>query len=249
MAQPIKVKGIVIRQVNYGDYDKMLTVLTEPLGKISVSARGVRSIKSKNRAATELLCYSEFVLTGPRGEVFNLSQAECIESFYRLRDDCVGLALGIYMADVAGHLAPEDMAVTVRLLLNSLFMLANERTDYNYMKLLYDLKLLSAAGFTPETDECVNCQSEKGPFAFSALSGGVLCPSCARLAGLRPADSGALRLMSYILKSPLTKGLYKLKPEDETVAKALKMAESFIAFHIRDEIKTLDYYKKLVKML
>lgn len=83
MAQPIKVKGIVIRQVNYGDYDKMLTVLTEPLGKISVSARGVRSIKSKNRAATELLCYSEFVLTGPRGEVYNLSQAECIESFYR----------------------------------------------------------------------------------------------------------------------------------------------------------------------
>ena len=161
----------------------------------------------------------------------------------------MGLALGIYMADVAGHLAPEDMVVTVRLLLNSLFMLANERTDYNYMKLLYDLKLLSAAGFTPETDECVNCQSEKGPFAFSALSGGVLCPSCARLSGLRPADSGALRLMSYILKSPLTKGLYKLKPEDETVAKALKMAESFIAFHIRDEIKTLDYYKKLVKML
>lgn len=249
MAQPIKVKGIVIRQVNYGDYDKMLTVLTESLGKISVSAKGVRSIKSKNRVSSELLCYSEFVLTGPRGEVYSLSQAECIESFYKLRDDCVKLALGIYMADVAGHLAPEDMAVTVKLLLNSLYMLAEPEAEHSYMKLLYDLKLLSAAGFTPETDECVNCQSEKGPFAFSALSGGVLCPSCASLAGLRPADRGALSLISYILKSPLSKKLYGLRPDGETVLKALKMSESFIAFHIRDEIKTLDYYKKLVKML
>lgn len=249
MAQPIKVKGIVIRQVNYGDYDKMLTVLTESMGKISVSARGVRSMKSKNRAATELLCYSEFVLTGPKGEVYNLSQAECVESFYKIRDDCVALALGIYMADIAGHLAPEDMAVTIRLLLNSLYMLANEKPDCNYMKLLYDLKLLSAAGFTPETDECVNCQSETGPFAFSALSGGVLCRKCAMSAGLRPSDGRALGLMSYILKSPLTKGLYKLNPDGETVSKALKMTEAFIAFHIRDEIKTLDYYKKLVKML
>ena len=56
MAEPIKVKGIIIRQTNYSDYDKMLTVLTENMGKITVSAKGVRSMKNKNRAASELLC-------------------------------------------------------------------------------------------------------------------------------------------------------------------------------------------------
>ena len=81
MAQPIKVKGLVIRQVNFGDYDKMLTLLTADLGKISVSAKGVRSMKSKNRAASELLCFGEFVLSPPKGDVYSLSSAECIESF------------------------------------------------------------------------------------------------------------------------------------------------------------------------
>lgn len=249
MAQPIKTKGLVIRQVNYGEYDKMLTVLTEQYGKISVSAKGVRSMKSKSRAACEILCYSEFVLAAPRGDVYTLKQAECIESFYGLRGDCVKLSLGIYMADVAGHLAPEDMKETLKLLLNTLFVLEKEEIENDYIKLLYDLKLLSAAGFTPETDECVMCQGTATPFAFSALSGGVLCAKCASVASLAPADPSALALMAFILKSPLSLKLFKLKAKSDSVKNALKMTEAFVAIHIRDEIKTLDYYKKLVKML
>lgn len=249
MAQPIKTKGIVIRQVNYGEYDKMLTVLSDSLGKISVSARGVRGIKNKNRAACELLCYSELVLTPPRGEVYSLSQAECLESFYHLREDCVKLALGIYMADIAGHLAPEDMQPALKLLLNTLYILAQPESEAPYIKLLFDLKLLLSAGFAPETEECVSCQGTEAPFSFSALSGGVLCGSCAKRAGLSPSDGNALRLMDYILKSPLSKKLYMLKADAETVNNALKMTESFVAVHVRDELKSLEYYKKLVKML
>lgn len=249
MAQPIKTRGIVIRQVNYGEYDKMLTVLSESLGKISISAKGVRSIKNKNRAACELLCYSEFVLGAPRGEVYTLSQAECVESFYHLREDCVKLALGIYMADIAGHMAPEDMKGTLKLLLNTLYVLAQPESDPPYMKLLFDLKLLHSAGFAPETEECVSCRGTEAPFSFSALSGGVLCGKCAKKAGLSPSDESALRLTDYILKSPLSKKLYMLKAKPETVNNALKMTESFIAVHIRDELKSLEYYKKLVKML
>ncbi|NLO38342.1 MAG: DNA repair protein RecO, partial [Ruminiclostridium sp.] len=43
----IKTRGVVVREVAAGDYDKILTVLSDELGKISVSARGVR--RSGNR--------------------------------------------------------------------------------------------------------------------------------------------------------------------------------------------------------
>lgn len=246
--EPIKTKGIVIRQVNYGDYDKMLTVLTYEYGKISVSAKGVRGMKNKNRAACELLCYDEFVLSRPRGEVYGLNQCSCIESFYKLRTDITRLALGIYMADLAGQLSLEDMGAALKLLLNSLYMLGDGENDIFLMKLIYDLKLLKVAGLTPETEECVNCQSTNGPFSFSALSGGVLCRKCAYEAGLKPVNERVLKLTDYILKKNLSVSLYKIKADKETVNAALDMAEAFIAVHIKEEIKTLEYFRKLVKM-
>ena len=248
MAEPVKVKGLVIRQVNFGDYDKMLTLLTAELGKISVSAKGVRSMKSKNRAASELLCFGEFVLNPPKGDVYSLSSAECIESFYHLRDDCVRLALGIYMADLAGHLAPEDMGMGIKVLLNCLYMLQDEEKDINLLKIIYDLKILKESGFLPRVSSCVSCETEEGPFAFSPVQGGVLCRRCASLLGLKAEGTRASSFMDYIIKAPFVSGLFKTEVDEPTLKKATAYTESFIACHVAEHMKTLDYFKKLVKM-
>lgn len=246
MAEPIKLKGLIVRQVNYGEYDKMLTVLTEEYGKISVSARGVRSMKSKNRAACELLCFDEFVLSRTHGEVYSLSQCECIESFFRLRSDCVRLALGIYMAEVSGHLAPEDMTQCLKILLNSLYMLQDETHDVFMMKLIFDMKILSASGFSPALTACVSCGSTNGPFSFHALSGGILCPACA--GGAEPLPQGVLGLLRYIEEAPLSKGLYETKADAATTKEALCRTEQFMAVHVTEKLKTLEYFYKLVKL-
>ncbi len=248
MAQPIKVKGIVIRQVPYGDYDKMLTVLTESLGKISVSAKGVRSMKSKNRASSEILCYGEFVLSSPRGDVYTLKSAECIESFFHLREDVIKLALGIYMADLSGHLSSNDMGMSLKILLNSLYMLTKDEADIFLLKAIFDLKILKEAGFSPSAEACVNCGETNGPFAFSAVGGGVLCKRCASLSGLSLLGEDCLSLLTYILKCPLSKTLFQVKASPSAIKKVGALAESFIKIHVADELKTLEYFNKLVKM-
>ena len=58
----IKTDGIVLREVAYQDSDKLLTVLTREYGKLTVRARGVRSSRSRSKAACQLLAYSEFTL-------------------------------------------------------------------------------------------------------------------------------------------------------------------------------------------
>lgn len=47
----IKTDGIVLREVAYQDSDKLLTVLTREYGKLTVRARGVRSSRSRSKAA------------------------------------------------------------------------------------------------------------------------------------------------------------------------------------------------------
>ena len=57
-----KLKAIVLRRTNYQEADRILDLVT-PLGKRSVSARGVRKEKSRLAGSVELLCESEIVLT------------------------------------------------------------------------------------------------------------------------------------------------------------------------------------------
>ena len=58
----INVKGIVLAENNMGDYDKMLTILTPNLGKISCSAKGARRPKSALLAGTQLFCFCEYLI-------------------------------------------------------------------------------------------------------------------------------------------------------------------------------------------
>ena len=80
------VKGIVLRSVDTKESDKILTVLTEGMGKIPVVAKGARSRRSKVTAAVQLLAYSELVLSESHGWQY-LTEASTIELFDGVRQD------------------------------------------------------------------------------------------------------------------------------------------------------------------
>ena len=58
----VKTKGIILRESNMADFDKMLTMLTPDLGKISVAAKGARRPASRMLAGTQVLSFGEYVL-------------------------------------------------------------------------------------------------------------------------------------------------------------------------------------------
>ena len=58
----IKTRGLVLRETNYKEADKILTVLTQDEGKRTVKARGCRRRGSRLAAAAQLLVYSEMTL-------------------------------------------------------------------------------------------------------------------------------------------------------------------------------------------
>ena len=102
----IKTDGIVLREVAYQDSDKLLTVLTREYGKLTVRARGVRSSRSRSKAACQLLAYSEFTLL-ERGGRYVVTEATAKEMFPELRNDLELLSLASYFAQAADVLSPE----------------------------------------------------------------------------------------------------------------------------------------------
>ena len=57
-----KTEGLVLRETEYRDSDKLLTVLTKDRGRLTLRARGVRSRSSRLKSGCQLLAYSEFTV-------------------------------------------------------------------------------------------------------------------------------------------------------------------------------------------
>ena len=82
----LKVKGVVIKEIAYKDNDKIITLLTDELGKISCMAKGAKKTNSALLASCQLFVYSEFILY--KGSTFyHINSAESIDTFYALRID------------------------------------------------------------------------------------------------------------------------------------------------------------------
>ena len=88
------VNALVLREVRYKEADRILTLLTDTDGKITVKARGALRKSSKTAAATQQLTYSEMTLFGNLGR-WTVNEATVKEGFDGLRTDigsfCAGL--------------------------------------------------------------------------------------------------------------------------------------------------------------
>ena len=127
MAEQVKTvtHGLVLRETETKESDKILTVLTAQEGKISVIARGARRKNSRLAAACQLFVWSEMTLY-KRGNWYYLDAAEPVELFGGLQTDLVNFSLAAYLCEltefVAGEATPAQSLL--RLLLNGLYALA-----------------------------------------------------------------------------------------------------------------------------
>lgn len=152
MSTYLTVEGVVLRAVDFGESSKMLTIFTGESGLVSVRARGVRAAKSKLVACTQPFCFSRFELCKKNGEVYTLTGGTVIESFYGLSGDLEAFYAASYLGKVLLHVLQPDLPdpETLRLFLNCLYLLANQKRDYRYVKCVFLLRLACIQGLMPE---------------------------------------------------------------------------------------------------
>ena len=95
----IVTKGIVLRESETKEADKIMTLLTQDRGKIPVIARGVRRKGCKYAACAQSLVYSEWTLY-QKGDWYYANEGTTVELFGGLRKDLDAMALGFYFAEM-----------------------------------------------------------------------------------------------------------------------------------------------------
>ncbi|MBO5743983.1 MAG: DNA repair protein RecO, partial [Clostridia bacterium] len=102
----IKTSGLILKYVNLNDNDRLFTIFTKDMGKITAMSKGIRSHKHKDFASLGLYSFSELVLDDSRGLIY-INSANLIENFYNLRTMLEKTSLVSYFADLVSFLADE----------------------------------------------------------------------------------------------------------------------------------------------
>lgn len=177
----INTMGLVLRAVRVGEADQILTVLTPGNGVLSASARGSLRLKNKLFSACGLFCYSEFAITLGRKTNF-IDSAAVSKVFHGLSKTVESTALAAYLSELTITLAPEppESADCLRLLLNTLYMTAEQKRPLRQLKAIYEMRTMTQAGYMPGVLACDVCARYDGcDFYLDPVAGRLLCADCA----------------------------------------------------------------------
>ena len=168
--EPFVTMGLVLKETRYREADRILTILTPKLGVITAMAANSLRLKSKLFSACGLFCYSEFTLV-PGRNMYTVREAEVQNIFHGISSSIEGVSLAMYLTELAAALSPtgEEAARELRLVLNSLYMISEHRTDLRVIKAVFELRTMSECGFLPQLVYCRDCGTYDGP-AFYQIS-------------------------------------------------------------------------------
>ena len=242
-----KTEGLVLRETEYKDADKLLTVLTKDRGKLTLRARGVRSRSSRLKSGCQLLAYSEFTVFENKNSQL-VDEAVPIMLFLPLREDIEKLSLASYFAQVSEVLSQEDNPgpELLSLCLNALYALSRLSRPQLLIKAAFELRAACIAGYMPMLDACVVCGSPK-PDRFRVMGGVLQCADCLLSddSGLRlPIHEGALAAMRYIVGCDL-KRLFSFQLGDQALKELADITETYLLAQLEQGFFTLDFYKSL----
>jgi len=244
----IVVRGIVLRETETKEADKILTVLTAEQGKISVIARGVRRKGCKYAACAQPLAYSEWTLY-QKGDWYYANDGSTLELFNGLRTDLEAMALGFYMAELTEAVTTEEAAAAelLRHLLNGLYALSALHKLPALVKPAFEMKLLSLAGYEPLADGCVYCGCPEPEQPLLDVVQGVLrCRSCGvkESALSMPLCVDSLKALRHVIYGD-PKRLYSFRLGEEALRRFSGAAEAFAAAQLERGFRTLEFYKSL----
>ena len=176
----IETDGLVIKTQKIGESDTLITVLTSKYGLIRAFVRRSTAVKSNMLATTQLLSYNDFVFYKGKNS-YSVTSATPKASFFKLNEDIDAMAIGFYLAELFGELAPEnhESEDLLKLLLNSLYLMAEKKRPPVQVKAVAELRALSNSGYMPNLVACENCGTyESDPMFFNPASGLLFCSNC-----------------------------------------------------------------------
>lgn len=169
-----KVKGIIISEKPYKESSKLLNMITEDYGVISVIAKGSKRLKSNLRSITSKLTYAEFQINYKEGKLSTLICADIINPLFNIKKDLLKISYASYLLDLTSQVLKENNNKNIYNILVSSLLKIEDDFDPEVITNILELKYLSYLGISPNFDTCSICGKSK-ILTISVEKGGFIC--------------------------------------------------------------------------
>jgi DNA repair protein RecO (recombination protein O) len=249
MSQPrvYRAQAIVLRRINTGETDRVLTLFTREHGKLSAIAKGARRTASRLAAVTEPFVVSRVLLAvGQNLDV--LTQGEVRAALPDLRTDLTRLSYASYFTELVNATLEERQPhpELFDLLLSAFYILSrSEQPDI--VARMFELQALRLLGYEPELRQCVRCRGAlEGPgLGFSPSRGGGLCARCAaETPATLPMSGAALELMRKLIDAEVPT-LARLRPTEAQRSELAGLLVPYVRQRSESPLRSLSFIEEL----
>lgn len=141
----LSTEGIILKRKDFGEADRVLTVLTKQLGKISIIAKGVRRITSRRGGNIEVLNRVKLHLFKSRN--YNLTEAESIETYPQIKSNLILSTSAFHVLELVDRMVASDQQnFQVYLLITAILELLEHNPRQIFIR-AFEVKLLNVSGF------------------------------------------------------------------------------------------------------
>src|SRR5438270_5774934 len=173
--------AIVLRRLDYGEADRILTLLTREHGKLAAIAKGSRRAKARSGSGLDLFTRSQMMLAKGRN-LDVVAQSERRGDTRNISGDLQRTAYACLVAEVADKVLEDRHPVddVFQLVATTIEQLNSPSRTARADAAWFLMRILELLGYQPQLQICAGCATPM-PEArawFSPLLGGVLCARC-----------------------------------------------------------------------
>jgi DNA repair protein RecO (recombination protein O) len=245
-----KTNAIVLRTLDYGESDRIVTFYTTDFGKVKGIAKGAR--RSRKRFANTLETFACLQLLFSRRHHDGLALIEegtVINHYPGIGVDLKKTLYASYMLDVTEQFTVENKRnEEVFCLVQGFLELIDRESVSEDIVRFFEMRLLRLVGYEPVLDRCLACKAPVGNgdfYHFSVQEGGVKCTGCfPRNSDFLGLSVGTIK--SLLLGKDMEKGkLSRLILSDQSANESRLFLGRFIEHLLGKEIKSLRVIREI----
>lgn len=212
--------ALVLRTVNFGENDRMVTLLTAGRGKISAAMKGVRKAAARLNFAAQPFCFAEYTIAERAGRR-TVTGASLYDGFYALREDMTKYYTAICVAEACDALVLEEMRAG-EFLVAAVSALREVCAGEEYALIRFLCSALRYAGYPIEIPkgEVKRFGFTSGSFSAELEEEGV------------PVSESTVETLRFVLSGEGT-------PTADGKKRALRLLRAFFSYQTESDLPTL----------
>ena len=245
--------AILLRRMDYGDFDVIITLFTLKKGKLSLIAKAAKKSTKRFAGILELFSVLEVVAGTGRGKGMTvLQEAVLKQPFSAIRADFRKTAYASYWTELIYNWIEENFkqAALYRLFEHVLAELDSGRTVPAALNILFQMRLLSLSGHRPNLIGCSACGKaldniKQDHIIIDSHRGGILCQNCRTGAASGTLlGKGTIKQLLWVESGDLAKAT-RIKFSQSAIEQGTIFLEEFVCYHLGKQPRSLKFLRQI----